>query len=198
MGSAAGAQSAGGTSPAAQSSSPTAGPGQHRDRADPNTGTIAAGRLFDTRSAIVQLLLLGSRSAYSLDGSSDRGFVPKCEPEREWCLRLLQQGQASFLRNCRRHRRRQWLRSPARGAAECRCRQFLRLSRRGAEFRIVELAWFAPRSDARYRCRQFVRLARDGAELSPAPSSNGSVRVVSVTEGAWRISARCGVKVAVR
>ena len=61
MGSATGAQSAGGTSAAAQPSSPTAGPGQHRDRADPDIGTIAAGRLFDTRSAIVQLLLFRSR-----------------------------------------------------------------------------------------------------------------------------------------
>lgn len=165
MGSVAGDQSAGSTSSPTQPSSPTASPRQHRDRADSNTGTIAAGRLFDAWSTIVQLLVLGTRSACSLDGPSDRSFVPWRESKRERCLRLLQQGQASFLRNCRRHWCWEWLRCAARGAAERRCCQRLLRPRGGAEFRIVQLAWLAPRGSARHRRSQFVRLARDGSEF---------------------------------
>ena len=124
---------------AAEPSSATGGASQHRDRSESAGGAVAARGLFDSRCAIVQLLVFRPWSAYPLDGSGDGGVLSQREPERERRLQYLHSGQGSFQWNCRRDWCCEIFRFAARRAGERGRGQRRRLSGTGAEFNRIQL-----------------------------------------------------------
>jgi len=124
---------------AAEPSSATGGASQHRDRSESAGGAVAARGLFDSRCAIVQLLVLRPWSAYTLDGSGDGSVVSQRQPERERRLHFLHTGQGSFQWNCRRDWCCQIFRFAARRPGERGRGQRRRLSGTGAEFNPIQL-----------------------------------------------------------
>lgn len=127
-------QSARGAAFAAEPSSPTGCSRQHGDRSEPISSAVAAGSLFDSRCAIVQLLVFRPWSADTLDGSGDGSVVSQRQPERERRLQFLHPGQGSIQWNCRRDWCREVLRFAPRCAGERGRGQRRRLSGTAAEF----------------------------------------------------------------